>query len=212
MKVAYKPKRNLLETILHVEILQGMALTLRKLFSKPITRQYPDEKPPMYPGFRGKHALARDPVTGKSKCVACMRCAMVCPSRCIHIDFQEDEETRKRIVNRYEIEALRCVYCGYCAEVCPVNAILLTELFEYSAYDRESIYFDENTLLEHWDSFVAEKGIDPASYANPLWSPRGLAPTTLPAAKRHAVPEEWKPEKQPVGIQWKAGNLTPSVK
>ena len=212
MKVTYKPKRNLLETIFQVEILQGMALTLRKLFSKPITRQYPDEKPPMYPGFRGRHAMARDPETGKSKCVACMRCAIVCPSRCIHIDFQEEETTNKRIVNRYEIEALRCVYCGYCAEVCPVNAIILTEVFEYSAYDRKSFYFDENTLLEHWDSFVAEKGLDPTSYVNPLWRPRGLAESTLSAAKRLPVPEEWKLEGQPVGTQWKADNLIPSVK
>ena len=90
MQIQYKPKRNLLETILQTEILQGLALTLRRLFSKPITRQYPDEKPQIRLGFRGQHALVRDPQTGDCKCIGCMRCAMVCPSRCIRIRPYKD--------------------------------------------------------------------------------------------------------------------------
>jgi len=199
MKVQYKRKRNLLETILQVEILQGMALTLKHMFSRAITRQYPDEKPPMFPGFRGQHALARDLDSGASKCVACMRCATVCPSRCIQIRYHEEDGTRRRVVDSYEIEALRCVYCGYCVEVCPVNAIVLTEVFEYSGYGREGFRFTEDVLLGNWDRFIKESGHNPATYINPFWRPRGIEEGRLPGAKRMAVPADWTLEGQVVG-------------
>jgi len=199
MQVQYKPKRNLLETILHTEIMQGMALTLKRLFSKPITRQYPQEKPPIQLGFRGQHALVRDPETGGSKCIACMRCVTVCPSRCIHIRYQVDEEKNCRVVESYDIEALRCVYCGFCEEVCPVNALVLTEVFEYAAYDRESIFFDQEKLLKNWDDFAEMKGSAINNYVNPFWRPRGLPEKYLAAAKRVNVPEEWTVEGQVVG-------------
>lgn len=202
MQIQYKPKRNLLQTIFHVEILQGLALTMRKLFSKPITRQYPTEKPNVRLGFRGQHALVRDAVSGASKCVACMRCATVCPSRCIHIRFHEDEETGSRVVDQYDIEALRCVYCGYCEEVCPVNALVLTEIFEYSAFDRESIFFDQKRLLENWDEFARQKGTAIEDYINPFWRPRGVPNETLTAAKRIEVPNEWTVEGQVVGKKY----------
>ena len=203
MQIQYKPKRNLWQTILHVEIMQGMALTLRKLFSKPITRQYPQEIPDVKLGFRGQHALVRDPETGTSKCVACMRCATVCPSRCINIRFHKDEATGKRIVDTYDIEALRCVYCGYCEEVCPVNAVALTEVFEYAAYDRESIFFDQQRLLANWDDFVEQRGGDVEDYVNPFWRPRGIAVEDLAGGKRLHVPDDWTIEGQVVGRKYK---------
>ncbi len=199
MQVQYKPKRNLLETILHTEIMQGMALTLKRLFSKPITRQYPQEKPDIQLGFRGQHALVRDPETGGSKCIACMRCVSVCPSRCIYIRYHVDEEKNCRVVESYDIEALRCVYCGFCEEVCPVNALVLTEVFEYAAYDRESIFFDQEKLLKNWDDFAEMKGSAINNYVNPFWRPRGLPEKYLAAAKRVNVPEEWTVEGQVVG-------------
>jgi len=199
MQIQYKPKRNLLQTILHSEIMQGMAFTLRQLFAKPITRQYPLEKPEIKLGFRGQHALVRDKDTGQSKCVACMRCVTVCPSRCIHIRFHEDEDTGSRVVDSYDIEALRCVYCGFCEEVCPVNAVVLTEIFEYAAYDRESIFFDQERLLANWDAFAELKGAAIDNYVNPFWRPRGIPESRLPAAKRLDVPEEWTIEGQVVG-------------
>lgn len=197
MKVQYKPKRNLLETIFQVEILQGMALTLRKLFSPAITRQYPQEKPPMFPGFRGQHALVRDSVTNGSKCVACMRCTTVCPSRCIKITYHDDE-SHGRIVDDYTIEALRCVFCGFCVEVCPVGAITMTEVFEYSTYNRDTVMFDQRILLDNWDRFIASSGYD-ATYVNPLQRPRGIPESALPAQRRMNVPEDWTMEKQFVG-------------
>jgi NADH-quinone oxidoreductase subunit I len=201
MQIQYKPKRNLLQTIFHVEIMQGMALTLRKLFSKPITRQYPDERPEIELGFRGQHALVRDEITGESKCVACMRCVAVCPSRCIYIRFHEDEDSGARVVDSYDIEALRCVYCGFCEEVCPVNALALTEIYEYASYDRESIYFDQERLLGNWDRFVEMKGDAIHNYVNPFWRPRGIPEGRLTAAKRLDVPDEWTIEGQVVGSQ-----------
>jgi NADH-quinone oxidoreductase subunit I len=197
MKVQYKPKRNLIETIFQVEILKGMALTLRKMFSPAITRQYPLEGPPIFPGFRGQHALVRDPVTRGSKCVACMRCATVCPSRCIKVNYDEDE-SHKRVVKEYTINALRCVFCGFCVEVCPVGAVTMTEVFEYATYDRKTAYFDEGMLLANWDRFLAGSGHG-EGYVNPFWRIRGVAESTLPAQKRLKVPDDWTLEKQYVG-------------
>lgn len=197
MKVQYKPKRNLLETIFHVEILQGLSLTLKKLFSKPITRQYPDEKPQMFAGFRGQHALVRHPETGQSKCVACMRCVTVCPSRCIHIKYHSDEDNQ-RIVEDYSIEALRCVFCGYCVEVCPVGAITMTEEFEYSTYELNTLYFNMDALLENWDNFTSRPDYN-EDYVNPFWRPRGADEMNLAAAQRLAVPDDWTLEGQYVG-------------
>ncbi|MEN8188873.1 MAG: NADH-quinone oxidoreductase subunit NuoI [Thermodesulfobacteriota bacterium] len=206
MKIQYKQKRNLFQTIFHLEILQGMALTLRKLFSPPITRQYPQEKPPMYPGFRGQHALVRDPQTGKTKCVACMRCATVCPSRCIRLNYLLDK-SGARVVENYSIEALRCVYCGYCVEVCPVNALTMTDVFEYSDTSREAIFFDKEGLLDNWDRFVRETGAD-KDYVNPFWRPRGIPEKGLAAAKRIEVDRDWTIEGQYVGPAAKNGTTT----
>ncbi len=199
MQIQYKPRRTLLETILHVEILQGLRLTMRHLFSRPITRQYPDEKPEVKNGFRGQHALVRDQKTGTSRCVACMRCATVCPSRCIRIRFHKDPDTGGRTVDSYDIDALRCVFCGYCVEVCPVNALVMTEVFEYADYTREPLFFDQERLLANWDRFIAEKGYDPESYTNPWWRPRGVDEEMLPAGKRIPAPSEWTMAGQVVG-------------
>lgn len=204
MQIQYKPKRTWLATLLQVEIVQGMTLTLKRLFSKPVTRQYPEEKPQIRIGFRGQHALVRDPETGRSKCVGCMRCAMACPSRCIRIRSHKDKEPgSRRFIDCYRIEALRCVYCGYCEEVCPVNAIVLTEVFEYSSYDRPSLYFNMEQLLGNWDRFAASLDRPVSEYVNPFWRPRGLAEHLLPAPKRQPVSPEWSGEQQVVGRKWR---------
>lgn len=173
----------ILEKILLLEILKGLALTLKKLLiDRPVTIQYPErDKVIPAPGFRGRHALVRDPHTGDSLCVACMRCVRVCPSRCIHINYEVDPESKKRKVVSYAIEALRCVYCGYCEEVCPVNAIVLTEWFEYAGYTRNEIYFDKERLLQNWDEFIQTQK---RPYLNPFWKPRGYPEKLLPVRKR----------------------------
>jgi len=179
-------------------------LTLKKLFSKPITRQYPDEKPQIQVGFRGQHALVPDPETGRSKCIGCMRCAMACPSRCIRIRSHKDKEPgSRRVIDCYRIESLRCVYCGYCEEVCPVNAIVLTEVYEYGSYDRPSLYFTMEQLLANWDRFAAQLDRPVEEYVNPFWRPRGLSERNLPAPKRLPVSPEWSGEQQVVGRKWR---------
>jgi len=204
MQIQYKPKRGLLATLFQAEIVQGMALTLKKLFSKPITRQYPDERPQIQVGFRGQHALVRDPETGRSKCIGCMRCAMACPSRCIRIRSHKDKEPgSRRVIDDYQIESLRCVYCGYCEEVCPVNAIVLTEVYEYGSYDRPSLYFTMEQLLANWDRFAAQLDRPVEEYVNPFWRPRGLPERDLPAPKRLPVSPEWSGEQQVVGRKWR---------
>lgn len=199
MIIQYKKKRGWLGTVFLVEILKGMGLTLRRMLSRSVTRQYPEERPEIRIGFRGQHALARDPVTGGSRCVACMRCAVVCPSRCIHIEYKKDEQTGVREVQSYAIEALRCIYCGYCEEVCPVNAVILTEVYEYAAYKRDAFYFDEEQLLKNWDRFIEESRYDPTKYVNPFWRPRGIDERTLAGPRRRSVPDDWKMENQWVG-------------
>jgi len=173
----------LARTIFLTEIAKGLALTLRKLFSRPVTVQYPEEKKPLAPGFRGRHALVRDPETGRERCIGCLRCAKVCPSRCIYIETERDPETRRMVVKRYEIEALRCVFCGYCEEVCPVNALVLTEFYEYAGESREELYFDKQRLLQNWDEFIVTQK---RPYFNPYWKPRGIPEKRLPAPKRKA--------------------------
>ncbi len=207
MKIKYKTKKGLVERILLLEILKGLALTLRKMFSKSVTVQYPKEKKRLFPGFRGRHALIRDPQTGGARCVACMRCATVCPSKCISIRYSKDEVTGARKVTSYEIEALRCIYCGYCEEVCPVNAIVLTEEYEYSDYLRQPFQFDMNALLQNWDQFLAKNNIDPKAYINPFLRPRGATEGELPAGKRMAVPPDWTLEGQ---VVWKDGKAIPA--
>jgi len=204
MQIQYKPPRGWLATIFQTEILQGMGLTLKRLFSKPITRQYPEERPQIRTGFRGQHALVRDAETGDCKCIGCMRCAMACPSRCIRIRSHKDKEPgSRRVIDCYRIEALRCVYCGYCEEVCPVNAIVLTEVYEYSRFERASLYFTKEQLLANWDQFVAGLDIPVEQYVNPFWRPRGLPERDLPAPKRLPVSPEWSGEQQVVGRKWR---------
>ncbi len=208
MEIRYKTKKGLLENILLLEILKGLGLTLKRLFSRSVTIQYPNERKPLFPGFRGKHALIRDPVTGDAKCVACMRCASVCPARCITIRFERDEETNARRLTKYEIDSLRCIFCGYCEEVCPVNALVLTEEYEYSGYTRTPFLFDKEGLLRNWDEFLEKNRLDEKRYLNPFMRPRGISVKELPSGKRIDVPKEWTLEGQVIWRNGKAESVS----
>jgi len=154
--------KELVKKVLFIEILKGMALTLKRMFSHAVTIQYPTERRPIAPGYRGEHALAKNP-EGKAKCVGCGLCATVCPSQCIHI-FRE-----KGQVSRYEIEVLRCIFCGFCMEVCPYGAIVLTENFEFSAYTKEELYLKRDRLLLNWDKYMS--GRKGEEYFRKFWRP-----------------------------------------
>lgn len=160
--------KNLVKTVFLTEIIKGMALTLQSFFSPAVTRQYPKEKRPAMPGFRGLHALTRDFQTGEARCVGCGLCAAVCPSKCIYI-YTADSLDHKKIVERYEIEVLRCVYCGLCVEACPYSAVVLTGHYEYSNYSRDVFYMTKEKLLENYDKHMGPE--KDREYFKKFWHP-----------------------------------------
>lgn len=173
--------KEVIQKIFFIEIIKGLALTFSTMLKPPVTRRYPKERRDPFPGFRGRHAFVRDSETGREKCVACLKCATVCPSRCIHIDFIINENGSRTLL-KYEIDALRCVYCGYCATVCPVCALVLTEFYEYAGYSREGFLFNKERLLRNWDEFAST--IKDESYFNKFWRLDGIDPKRLPVGKR----------------------------
>ncbi len=153
--------KHFIKTITFIEILKGMALTLRRMFSKAVTIQYPDERRKIAPGFRGQHALSKR--GGKAKCVGCGLCATICPSQCISITREKGQ------VTKYQIELLRCIYCGFCVEACPYGAISLTENYEYSAYNKQDLMMTKEKLLSNWDKYMpGKKGEE---YYKKFWRP-----------------------------------------
>lgn len=161
--------KQLVKKIFFIEIFKGMALTLSRLFTHAVTRRYPKVKRPALAGFRGLHALVRDPETGTHKCVACGLCAAICPSQCIYI-FSTEGEDYKKILERYEIEVLRCIYCAFCVEACPYGAISLTEHYEYSDYSREALYMTYDKLMANWDAYMGD--VKGEEYFKRFWRPQ----------------------------------------
>ena len=129
-----------------IPLLKGLKLTLKMFFSRPTTVQYPEEKTPPAPRWRGVQYFEKDE-QGKTKCVACGLCAIVCPSQCIYVETAEDEEG-KRYPLTYEIDSTRCIFCGYCEEACPVNAIFMGKGYEWVEKGRKSLLLDTKKLLE----------------------------------------------------------------
>ena len=129
-----------------IPLLKGLGLTLTRFLSKPITIQYPEKKLPPSPRWRGIQYFEKDE-RGKTKCVACGLCMIVCPSQCITIETAEDEEG-KRYPLRYELDASRCIFCGYCEEACPVNAIFMGKNYEWVERERKPLLMNTEKLLE----------------------------------------------------------------
>jgi NADH-quinone oxidoreductase chain I len=159
--------REIVKRFTFIEIFQGLALTLKRMFSHAVTIQYPKERRPISPGYRGLHALTRHP-DGKYRCVGCGLCAAVCPSQCIHVYTSEGEGLEK-IVERYEVEVLRCIFCGLCVEACPYRAIALTEHYEFSSYSKDELYMTMDKLLSNWDKYMA--GRKDEEYFKRFWRP-----------------------------------------
>ena len=114
-------------------------------FKRPVTVQYPDEKPYLAPRYRGRIILARDP-DGEERCVACYLCAVACPVDCISLQATEEEDGR-RYPAFFRINFSRCIYCGFCEEACPTYAIQLTPDFEMGEYDRQNLVYEKEDLL-----------------------------------------------------------------
>ena len=118
-----------LKSLMLLEFLQGMWLTLKYMFKPKYTVNYPFEKFPQSPRFRGLHALRRYP-NGEERCIACKLCEAVCPASCITIDAAPREDGTRR-TTRYDIDLFKCIFCGFCEESCPVDSIVETHIHEY---------------------------------------------------------------------------------
>ena len=134
-----------LKSIFLWELLQGLALTGRKLFAPKITVFYPEEKTPQSPRFRGLHALRRTP-EGAERCIACKLCEAVCPAKAITIESAEREDGSRR-TTRYDIDLTKCIFCGFCEEACPVEAIVQTHVFEYHGEEKGDLLYTKEQLL-----------------------------------------------------------------
>jgi NADH-quinone oxidoreductase subunit I len=140
------------------ELRQGLALTLRRLFSPKVTVQYPEETTPQSPRFRGLHALRRYP-NGEERCIACQLCEAVCPALAITIESQSAPDGIRR-TTRYDIDLFKCIYCGFCEEACPVDAVVETRHFAYHMEARGQPVMDKQRLLEMGDLYEAEIAAD----------------------------------------------------
>ncbi len=140
------------------ELLSGMALTLRYMFKPTHTIDYPYEKGPLSPRFRGEHALRRYP-SGEERCIACKLCEAICPAQAIVIEA-EDRADGSRRTTRYDIDMIKCIYCGLCEEACPVDAIVEGPNFEFATETREELMYDKERLLangDRWETELAER-------------------------------------------------------
>jgi len=165
---------NLRERAYLPELIRGLGITarhfLRNLFgardanpevidragtNRISTVQYPEEKSPYPPGYRGLHRLVPRE-DGKPRCVACYMCATACPAQCIYIEAgeypEDDASAESRVIERYpvrfEIDELRCIVCGFCVEACPKDAIRMdTGTHAQASETRPEFHLTRDTLL-----------------------------------------------------------------
>ena len=143
-------------SLMLVELISGMALTLKYFFKPNVTINYPFEKGPISPRFRGEHALRRYP-SGEERCIACKLCEAVCPAQAITIEAEPRDDGSRR-TTRYDIDMTKCIYCGFCEEACPVDAIVEGPNFEFAAETREELLYNKDKLLANGDRWEGELG------------------------------------------------------
>jgi NADH-quinone oxidoreductase subunit I len=132
-------------------MLRGMFTTFKALFEKPVTVQYPEQKRPVRPRYRGLHELKRYD-NGLEKCIGCALCAAACPSDAIFVEAAENTDEERyspgeRYASTYEINMLRCIFCGYCEDACPTEAIVLEHDYELAYSDRLSAIYTKERLI-----------------------------------------------------------------
>ena len=157
--------RHFFRTFLLLELLKGMMLTGRHLFARKFTVQFPEEKTPQSPRFRGLHALRRYP-NGEERCIACKLCEAVCPALAITIESEPRDDGTRR-TTRYDIDLTKCIFCGLCEEACPVDAIVETRILEYHGEQRGDLIYTKEMLLaigDRYEEQIAKDRADDAAY------------------------------------------------
>ena len=150
-KVIERKPLSLAEKTFIPQVLSGLKTTFGTMLQKPVTLQYPEERPNIPDNYRGVPTLVKDP-NGREKCVSCQLCEFVCPPKAIRItpgEVQDEEYAHvEKAPQEFEINMLRCIYCGFCQEVCPEEAIFLQEVYTLSGYSREEMVNDKEKLYE----------------------------------------------------------------
>jgi NADH-quinone oxidoreductase chain I len=141
-------------TMFMFDLIDGFRITLREFFRPKFTLNYPFEKGPLSPRFRGEHALRRYP-SGEERCIACKLCEAICPAFAITIDAEPRSDGSRR-TTRYDIDMTKCIYCGFCQEVCPVDAIVEGPNFEFATETREELLYNKDKLLANGDRWETE--------------------------------------------------------
>ncbi len=144
-----------LRGVLLAEFAASFWLGLKYLVKPKATVDYPFEKGPLSPRFRGEHALRRYP-NGVERCIACKLCEAICPAQAITIEAGPKRADGTRRTTRYDIDMVKCIYCGYCEESCPVDAIVEGPNFEFAAETREELLYDKEKLLANGDRWERE--------------------------------------------------------
>jgi NADH-quinone oxidoreductase subunit I len=152
-----------LNTFFLYELLKGLMVTGRHLFMRKFTVQYPEEKTPMSPRFRGLHALRRYP-NGEERCIACKLCEAVCPAAAITIESEVRADGTRR-TTLYDIDLFKCIYCGFCEESCPVDSIVETRFFEFHFENRGEHVIHKDQLLAIGDKYEKQLAEDRAADA-----------------------------------------------
>lgn len=142
---------NFIFKFLFIDILKGLFLTGKHIFSKKTTVQYPEEKTPTSNRFRGLHALRRYE-NGEERCIGCKLCEAVCPAVAITIDSTVAPDGSRR-ASKYEIDLFKCVYCGLCEESCPTSAIVQTNIADYHFKNRGEQILTKEKLLAIGDKY-----------------------------------------------------------
>ena len=158
-----KTVTNYIKSLFLFELLKGMRVTGRYLFARKITVQYPEERAPMSPRFRGLHAQRRYP-NGEERCIACKLCEAVCPACAITIEAEPREDGSRR-TTKYEIDLFKCIFCGFCEESCPVDAIVETRVYEYHFESRQGSVITKEELLAIGDKYEEQIAADRAAQA-----------------------------------------------